>query len=83
MPEVNKARVILVDLTASMMFIMLLKDLQEVPGGTHGWMYSCHGWAILFLQVHVYPLCLQSPAVCLTATKGWLSQQRCSHIEQL
>ncbi len=30
---------------------MLLRDLEEVPGGTHDWMLSCHGWGILFLQV--------------------------------
>lgn len=50
-PELNKAYVFLADLTASMVFVMLVRDLQEVPGGTHVWVYTCHGWAILFLQV--------------------------------
>ncbi|BDA40450.1 hypothetical protein COCOBI_01-1030 [Coccomyxa sp. Obi] len=49
--EVNKAYVLLADLAASMVFILLVEDLKEVPGGTHDWMYACHGWAILFLQV--------------------------------
>ncbi len=49
--EVNKAYVLLADLAASMVFLLLVEDLKEVPGGTHDWMYACHGWAILFLQV--------------------------------
>ncbi len=51
MQEVNKAYVLLADLAASMVFLLLVEDLKEVPGGTHDWMYACHGWAILFLQV--------------------------------
>lgn len=53
--ELNKAYALITDLAASMMFILLLEDLKEVPGGTHDWMYSCHGWAILFLQVSFLP----------------------------
>ena len=53
------------DLAAAMTYIMLLRDLDEVPGGTHDWMLSCHGWGILFLQVwltNVYILnsCLEA-----------------------
>ncbi len=57
-PERNKAFVLCADLAAAMTYIMLLRDLDEVPGGTHDWMLSCHGWAILFLQVwlHSYVL---------------------------
>lgn len=50
-PERNKAFVLCADLAAAMAYIMLLRDLDEVPGGTHDWMLSCHGWGILFLQV--------------------------------
>lgn len=50
-PERNKAMVLCADLAAGMTYIMLLRDLEEVPGGTHDWLLSCHGWGILFLQV--------------------------------
>ena len=50
-PEPNKAWAWVSDLICAMVFVLLLRDLQEVPGGTHGWIFSCHGWAILFLQV--------------------------------
>ena len=55
-PERNKAFVLCADLAAAMAYIMLLRDLDEVPGGTHDWMLSCHGWGILFLQVCL-PIC--------------------------
>ncbi len=55
MHEVQKAHTLCVDLAAAMMYIMLVRDAKGtvgVPvGGTHDWMYSIHGWAILFLQV--------------------------------
>lgn len=54
--EINKAYALLADLVASMVFLLLVEDWKEVPGGTHDWMYSCHGWAILFLQVCPTPL---------------------------
>lgn len=49
-PERNKAFVLCADLAAAMAYIILVRDLEEVPGGTHDWMISCHGWGILFLQ---------------------------------
>ncbi|BDA40452.1 hypothetical protein COCOBI_01-1050 [Coccomyxa sp. Obi] len=53
--EVKKAYILLADLAASTMYIILVRDTKgtvRVPvGGTHDWMYSIHGWAILFLQV--------------------------------
>ena len=50
-PERSKAYVLCADLAAAMAYIMLVRDLEEVPRGTHDWMISCHGWGILFLQV--------------------------------
>ena len=50
-PERSKALVLCADLAAAMTYLMMLRDLEEVPGGTHDWMISCHGWGILFLQV--------------------------------
>ena len=52
-PERNKAFVLCADLAAGMTYIVMLRDLEEVPGGTHDWMLSCHGWGILFLQVRL------------------------------
>ena len=49
-PERNKGLVLCADLAAGMMYIMLCRDLNEVPGGDHDWLMACHGWGIFFLQ---------------------------------
>ena len=49
-PERNKGLVLCADLAAGMAYIMLCRDLNEVPGGSHDWMLTCHGWGIFFLQ---------------------------------
>ncbi len=61
--ERSKGLVLCADLAAGMTYIMLCRDLNEVPGGSHDWMMTCHGWVLFFLQASPTHCALQNPCL--------------------
>ncbi|CAL8465669.1 g5205 [Coccomyxa elongata] len=53
LPERTKAWVLLGDMLACMLLMMLVRDMDEVPGVTHSAAYMVHGWQIFFIQPSV------------------------------
>ena len=76
-PEHNKGLVLCADLAAGMAYIMLCRDLNEVPGGSHDWMMTCHGWGIFFLQASPHSRAPPSanlflgPILIVSAAASW------------